>query len=42
LEDLLRFPEPEWRPLAENPNFLGVFRWNILRQETDADAPAPQ
>src|SRR5215472_12603867 len=42
VEQLLRFPEPEWRPLAENPSFLGVFRWNILRQETDSHAPAPQ
>lgn len=40
VEELLRFPAPEWRPLAENPSFLGVFRWNILRQETDAHAPA--
>jgi len=31
LVELLRFPEPEWRPLRANPNFLGVFRWNILR-----------
>ncbi len=31
VEDLLRFPDPEWRPVAANPQFLGVFRWNILR-----------
>jgi len=31
LTDLLGHPEPEWRPLASNPNFLGVYRWNILR-----------
>jgi uncharacterized protein len=30
-EELLRFPEPEWRPRASNPVFLGVYRWNILR-----------
>lgn len=29
---LLSYPEPEWRALAANPNFLGVFRWNILRR----------
>jgi uncharacterized protein YfaT (DUF1175 family) len=29
--ELLRFPDPQWRPLAANPQFLGVFRWNILR-----------
>jgi uncharacterized protein len=31
LEDLRRHPEPRWRPLAGNPYFLGVYRWNILR-----------
>jgi uncharacterized protein len=31
LADLLRFPSPRWRPLPGNSNFLGVFRWNILR-----------
>ncbi len=29
---LLRHPEPRWRPVAGNGNFLGVFRWNILRE----------
>jgi len=29
--ELLSHPEPQWRPAAGNPNFLGVFRWNILR-----------
>ena len=32
LPDLLRFPQPQWRPLAANRNFLGVYRWNILRE----------
>jgi uncharacterized protein len=32
LTELLHFPEAEWRPLASNPAFLGVFRWNILRK----------
>ncbi len=29
---LLHHPSPRWRPLAGNPNFLGVYRWNILRE----------
>jgi uncharacterized protein YfaT (DUF1175 family) len=28
--ELLHHPEPRWRPLAGNSNFLGVYRWNIL------------
>lgn len=31
VNDLLRYPDPQWRPMTANPNFLGVFRWNILR-----------
>jgi uncharacterized protein YfaT (DUF1175 family) len=30
--DLLQHPDLRWRPIAENPNFLGVFRWNLLRE----------
>lgn len=33
LPELLRFPEPQWRPIVPNRNFLGVYRWNILREE---------
>ena len=29
--DLLQHPSPRWRPVSGNSNFLGVFRWNILR-----------
>ncbi|MGA9671530.1 MAG: DUF1175 family protein [Terracidiphilus sp.] len=29
--ELLDHPQPQWRPLLGNPNFLGVYRWNILR-----------
>jgi uncharacterized protein YfaT (DUF1175 family) len=32
LDELRHFPEPDWRPLADNPRFLGVYRWNILRK----------
>jgi hypothetical protein len=28
---LLRHPNPAWRPFLENPRFLGVYRWNLLR-----------
>jgi len=31
LEELRRHPLPRWRPLEGNVNFLGVYRWNILR-----------
>lgn len=31
MNELLDHPQPQWRPLAGNPNFLGVYRWNILR-----------
>jgi uncharacterized protein len=31
LSELLDHPEPRWRPIPANPNFLGVYRWNILR-----------
>ncbi len=32
ISDLMNFPAPRWRPLAGNSNFLGVYRWNILRE----------
>jgi uncharacterized protein YfaT (DUF1175 family) len=32
VEELLRHPSPRWRPNVGNGNFLGVFRWNILRE----------
>jgi hypothetical protein len=39
VDELMRFPQPEWRPVAANPAFLGVVRWNILRRSgNDAEA----
>ena len=32
LADLMQHPSPRWRPLPGNSNFLGVYRWNILRE----------
>jgi uncharacterized protein YfaT (DUF1175 family) len=34
MNELLRYPDTQWRPVPENPNFLGVFRWNILRTDS--------
>lgn len=31
MQELLRHQEPRWRPVAGNGNFLGIYRWNILR-----------
>jgi uncharacterized protein YfaT (DUF1175 family) len=31
ISELLDHPQPQWRPIPANPNFLGVYRWNILR-----------
>jgi hypothetical protein len=33
MADLLNHPDARWRPVAGNPNFLGVYRWNILRED---------
>ncbi|MBP1627587.1 MAG: hypothetical protein H6Q00_2062 [Holophagaceae bacterium] len=30
LDELTHHPDPEFRPLPENPCFLGVYRWKIL------------
>ena len=32
LNDLMHHPDARWHPLPENANFLGVYRWNILRE----------
>lgn len=31
IEDLLHHPNARWRPIPANTNFLGVYRWNLLR-----------
>lgn len=33
VDELVRFPQAEWRPIAGNVSFLGVARWNILRRK---------
>jgi uncharacterized protein YfaT (DUF1175 family) len=30
--ELRQHPQACWRPLSQNPAFLGVYRWNILRE----------
>lgn len=35
IEELMEFPQPEWRPTRSNPAFLGVARWNILRRNVE-------
>lgn len=32
MDSLLQHQDPRWRPLPGNRNFLGVYRWNILRE----------
>jgi len=32
VEELRKHPDPSWHPVAENPHYLGVYRWNILWQ----------
>jgi uncharacterized protein len=32
LSQLMQHPSPRWRPVSGNSNFLGVYRWNILRE----------
>lgn len=33
VRDLVRHPDPRWRPISSNSNFLGVYRWNILLED---------
>jgi hypothetical protein len=40
LDDLLHHPDPEFRPLPENPAFLGLYRWRLLTGEPlDSSTP---
>lgn len=32
VEEMLAHPSPRWRPVEGNPNYLGVYRWNILQE----------
>lgn len=32
VDELMEHPQVRWRPLPQNPAFLGVYRWNILRE----------
>ena len=32
LNQLMQHPSPRWRPVPGNSNFLGVYRWNILKE----------
>jgi len=33
LADLMRHPDPRWRPVPSNENFLGVYRWDVLAED---------
>lgn len=33
LGELLHHPDPDFRPLPENPAFLGVYRWRVLTED---------
>lgn len=33
LASLVSHPDQRWRPTMSNPRFLGVYRWNILRED---------
>ena len=33
LDDLMHHPDTRWRPISSNSNFLGVYRWSILRED---------
>jgi hypothetical protein len=40
LDDLLHHPDPDFRPLPENPAFLGLYRWQLLAGEaSELSAP---
>jgi uncharacterized protein YfaT (DUF1175 family) len=40
LDELLHHPEPDFRPLSENPAFLGLYRWQLLTEAaTEPSSP---
>lgn len=41
LDDLLHHPDPDFRPLPENPAFLGFYRWRLLAGEP-SEPPTPR
>jgi len=42
LDDLLHHPDPDFRPLSENPAFLGLYRWRLLAGEPSDRTSAPR
>ncbi len=32
VDELKKHPDGRWHPVRENPHFLGIYRWNILRE----------
>lgn len=40
LDDLLHHPDPDFRPLSENPAFLGLFRWRVLADHASEPLPS--
>jgi hypothetical protein len=34
LDDLLHHPDPDFRPLPENPAFLGLYSWQLLADDS--------
>ena len=41
LDDLLHHPDPDFRPLPENPAFLGLYRWRLLASD-DFESSIPR
>ncbi|WP_243316155.1 DUF1175 family protein [Geothrix paludis] len=39
LDDLMHHPDPDFRPLPENPAFLGLFRWRVLAEAASEPLP---
>jgi len=42
LDELLHHPEPDFRPLPENPAFLGLYRWRLLADEPSETSSLPR